>query len=137
MLKNYAQGEGSSKKSVLLLKVGFLNIMFSSVRCTTQSFFLVNMVSLHWYLMRGQVAIALEKAALSDEYFIKRKLYPNVDYYSGLIYRYISWWLPCLLFSLGFPCCSSYLLLRFFSGQWDSQQNSSQFFLLFLAWLVG
>jgi citrate synthase len=39
-----------------------------------------------------EVAIALEKAALSDEYFIKRKLYPNVDFYSGLIYQ-----------ALGFP----------------------------------
>jgi citrate synthase len=51
-----------------------------------------------WYnskkyvLYVGQVAVALEKAALSDEYFIKRKLYPNVDFYSGLIYR-----------ALGFP----------------------------------
>lgn len=34
-----------------------------------------------------QVAVALEKAALSDEFFVKRKLYPNVDFYSGLIYR--------------------------------------------------
>ncbi|XP_021898323.1 citrate synthase 2, peroxisomal-like [Carica papaya] len=34
-----------------------------------------------------EVAVALEQAALSDEYFIKRKLYPNVDFYSGLIYR--------------------------------------------------
>ncbi|GMG98493.1 hypothetical protein Nepgr_000333 [Nepenthes gracilis] len=34
-----------------------------------------------------EVAVALEKAALSDEYFIERKLYPNVDFYSGLIYR--------------------------------------------------
>lgn len=34
-----------------------------------------------------EVAIALERAALSDEYFIKRKLYPNVDFYSGLIYK--------------------------------------------------
>jgi len=32
------------------------------------------------------IAIELEKIALSDEYFIKRKLYPNVDFYSGLIY---------------------------------------------------
>ncbi|KAB2044832.1 hypothetical protein ERO13_D01G097233v2, partial [Gossypium hirsutum] len=32
-----------------------------------------------------EVAISLEKAALSDEYFIKRKLYPNVDFYSGTI----------------------------------------------------
>lgn len=34
-----------------------------------------------------EVATALEKAALSDEYFISRKLYPNVDFYSGLIYK--------------------------------------------------
>ncbi|XP_020600132.1 LOW QUALITY PROTEIN: citrate synthase 3, peroxisomal-like [Phalaenopsis equestris] len=34
-----------------------------------------------------EVAVALEKAALSDDYFVKRKLYPNVDFYSGLIYR--------------------------------------------------
>merc|ERR1719230_1502729 len=33
------------------------------------------------------VAMELEKIALSDEYFIKRKLYPNVDFYSGLIYK--------------------------------------------------
>jgi citrate synthase len=34
-----------------------------------------------------EIAVALEKIALSDEYFIKRKLYPNVDFYSGLIYK--------------------------------------------------
>jgi len=39
-----------------------------------------------------EVAEALEKAALSDPYFIQRKLYPNVDFYSGLIYK-----------ALGFP----------------------------------
>ncbi|KAJ7542326.1 hypothetical protein O6H91_10G100900 [Diphasiastrum complanatum] len=39
-----------------------------------------------------EVAVELEKAALSDDYFVKRKLYPNVDFYSGLIYR-----------ALGFP----------------------------------
>ncbi|CAG8688099.1 22244_t:CDS:10 [Gigaspora margarita] len=33
------------------------------------------------------VAMGLEKIALEDEYFIKRKLYPNVDFYSGLIYK--------------------------------------------------
>ncbi len=32
-------------------------------------------------------AVALEKAALADDYFIQRKLYPNVDFYSGLIYK--------------------------------------------------
>ena len=35
------------------------------------------------------VAKRLEEVALSDEYFISRKLYPNVDFYSGLIYRAI------------------------------------------------
>lgn len=34
-----------------------------------------------------EIAMELEKIALSDEYFIKRKLYPNVDFYSGLIYK--------------------------------------------------
>jgi citrate synthase len=38
------------------------------------------------------VALALEKAALSDDYFIKRRLYPNVDFYSGIILQ-----------SMGFP----------------------------------
>ena len=38
------------------------------------------------------IALKLEEVALSDEYFIKRKLYPNVDFYSGLIYQ-----------ALGFP----------------------------------
>ncbi|KAI8819514.1 citrate synthase-like protein, partial [Chytriomyces cf. hyalinus JEL632] len=33
------------------------------------------------------VAIELERIALSDEYFIKRNLYPNVDFYSGIIYK--------------------------------------------------
>jgi citrate synthase len=34
-----------------------------------------------------EIAVELEQIALSDEYFIKRKLYPNVDFYTGLIYR--------------------------------------------------
>jgi citrate synthase len=39
-----------------------------------------------------KIAMELEKQALADEYFIKRKLFPNVDFYSGLIYS-----------ALGFP----------------------------------
>jgi citrate synthase len=34
-----------------------------------------------------QIALELEKIALEDEYFVQRKLYPNVDFYSGLIYE--------------------------------------------------
>ena len=33
------------------------------------------------------IALELERVALQDEYFIKRKLYPNVDFYSGMIYQ--------------------------------------------------
>ena len=33
------------------------------------------------------IAIELERIALQDDYFVKRKLYPNVDFYSGLIYQ--------------------------------------------------
>jgi len=34
-----------------------------------------------------EIAIELEQVALKDEYFVQRKLYPNVDFYTGLIYR--------------------------------------------------
>jgi citrate synthase len=34
-----------------------------------------------------EIALELERIALEDEYFIKRKLYPNVDFYSGIIYQ--------------------------------------------------
>jgi citrate synthase len=39
-----------------------------------------------------QIADKLEKAALSDDYFVSRNLYPNVDFYSGILFR-----------ALGFP----------------------------------
>jgi citrate synthase len=34
-----------------------------------------------------KIALELERIALEDEYFVSRKLYPNVDFYSGLIYQ--------------------------------------------------
>ncbi len=34
-----------------------------------------------------EIALELERVALSDDYFVSRKLYPNVDFYTGLIYR--------------------------------------------------
>ncbi|HET8753203.1 MAG TPA: citrate synthase [Salinimicrobium sp.] len=46
------------------------------------------------------IAKALEKAALEDEYFIKRKLYPNVDFYSGIIYRAMG--IPTEMFTVMF-----------------------------------
>ncbi|MEP6954232.1 MAG: citrate/2-methylcitrate synthase, partial [Solirubrobacteraceae bacterium] len=46
------------------------------------------------------IALELEKIALEDEYFIKRKLYPNVDFYSGLIYEAMG--LPVSMFPVMF-----------------------------------
>ena len=47
------------------------------------------------------VAMALEKVALEDSYFIEKKLYPNVDFYSGIILKAIgrprAWWCPVQL----------------------------------------
>ncbi|MGZ6709621.1 MAG: citrate synthase [Solirubrobacteraceae bacterium] len=47
-----------------------------------------------------EIALELEKIALEDEYFIDRKLYPNVDFYSGLIYEAMG--LPVSMFPVMF-----------------------------------
>ena len=46
------------------------------------------------------IAVELEKRALNEEYFIKRKLYPNVDFYSGIIYQAIG--IPTNMFTVMF-----------------------------------
>ncbi|MBI5853550.1 MAG: citrate synthase [Planctomycetes bacterium] len=46
------------------------------------------------------IAKALEEAALNDPYFVERKLYPNVDFYSGIIYRAIG--IPTDMFTVMF-----------------------------------
>jgi citrate synthase len=46
------------------------------------------------------LAKALEDAALSDDYFVSRKLYPNVDFYSGIIYRAMG--IPTEMFTVMF-----------------------------------
>jgi citrate synthase len=46
------------------------------------------------------IAKGLEEAALNDEYFIARKLYPNVDFYSGIIYRAMG--IPTEMFTVMF-----------------------------------
>jgi len=58
-----------------------------------------------------EIALELERIALEDEYFIKRKLYPNVDFYSGLIYQ-----------AMGYP--TDYFTVLFAMGRlpgWLSQ----------------
>ena len=46
------------------------------------------------------LALELEKIALEDEYFVERKLYPNVDFYSGIIYRALG--IPTSMFTVMF-----------------------------------
>jgi citrate synthase len=59
------------------------------------------------------VALELEKIALSDDYFVSRKLYPNVDFYSGLIYEALT--IPVDMFPVMFaiPRTSGWL------AQWE------------------
>jgi citrate synthase len=59
------------------------------------------------------IALELEKIALEDEYFIKRKLYPNVDFYSGIIYQAMGF--PVAMFPVLFaiPRTSGWI------AQWD------------------
>ena len=46
------------------------------------------------------IARALEQEALNDPYFVERKLYPNVDFYSGIIYRAMG--IPVEMFTVMF-----------------------------------
>jgi citrate synthase len=66
------------------------------------------------------IALELERIALSDDYFIKRKLYPNVDFYSGLIYQ--SMGLPMDMFPVLFaiPRTSGWI------AQWEEMLNDPE-----------
>ncbi len=59
---------------------------------------LLNKLGIHDPLL--DIAMKLEEIALKDEYFVKRKLYPNVDFYSGIIYRAIG--IPVNMFPVMF-----------------------------------
>jgi citrate synthase len=67
-----------------------------------------------------KIALELEKIALEDEYFVKRKLYPNVDFYSGLIYEALSF--PPEMFTVLFaiPRTSGWL------AQWSELVDDSE-----------
>jgi citrate synthase len=47
-----------------------------------------------------ELALRLEEIALKDEYFVAKKLYPNVDFYSGIIYRALG--IPKSMFTVMF-----------------------------------
>ena len=61
-------------------------------------FDVLNQLGIHSKLL--EIAVELEEIALKDDYFVERKLYPNVDYYSGVIYNAIG--TPASMFTANF-----------------------------------
>jgi citrate synthase len=66
------------------------------------------------------IAKKLEKVALEDEYFVKRGLYPNVDFYSGIIYRAIG--VPTEMFTVMFALGR----LPGWIGQWKEMRENNE-----------
>ncbi|HEY9228115.1 MAG TPA: citrate synthase [Gemmatimonadaceae bacterium] len=67
-----------------------------------------------------EIALKLEEAALNDEYFISRKLYPNVDFYTGLIYRSMAF--PTDFFTVLFAVARTAGWL----SQWEEMLNDKE-----------
>jgi citrate synthase len=67
-----------------------------------------------------EIALKLEEAALNDEYFISRKLYPNVDFYTGLIYRSMAF--PTDYFTVLFAVARTAGWL----AQWEEMLNDKE-----------
>jgi len=67
-----------------------------------------------------EIALKLEEAALSDDYFVSRKLYPNVDFYTGLIYRSMAF--PTDYFTVLFAVARTAGWL----AQWEEMLNDKE-----------
>lgn len=67
-----------------------------------------------------EVAMKLEEAALQDEYFVQRKLYPNVDFYSGIIYKALG--IPVEMFTVMFAIART----AGWVSHWLEQQNDPE-----------
>ena len=67
------------------------------------------------------IALQLEEIAIKDDYFIEKKLYPNVDFYSGLIYRALN--IPVNMFPVMFAMGR----LPGWIAQWKELQEDKQF----------
>jgi citrate synthase len=67
-----------------------------------------------------EVAMKLEEAALKDDYFVARKLYPNVDFYSGLIYKALN--IPTEMFTVMFAIART----AGWVSHWLEQQNDPE-----------
>jgi len=66
------------------------------------------------------IALELERIALEDDYFVKRKLYPNVDFYSGLIYQAMGFPVDMFPVLFAIPRTSGWL------AQWDEMLNDPE-----------
>jgi citrate synthase len=67
-----------------------------------------------------EIALELERIALSDDYFVSRKLYPNVDFYTGLIYRSMAF--PTDFFTVLFAVARTSGWL----AQWEEMLNDKE-----------
>ena len=67
-----------------------------------------------------EIALELERIALSDDYFVSRKLYPNVDFYTGLIYRSMAF--PTDFFTVLFAVARTAGWL----SQWEEMLNDKE-----------
>src|SRR5688572_721055 len=67
-----------------------------------------------------EIALELERIALSDDYFVSRKLYPNVDFYTGLIYRSMAF--PTDFFTVLFAVARTTGWL----AQWEEMLNDKE-----------
>ena len=68
-----------------------------------------------------EVAMRLEEAALKDDYFVQRKLYPNVDFYSGIIYKALK--IPTEMFTVMFAIARTAGRV----SHWLEQQTDPEF----------
>ena len=67
-----------------------------------------------------EIAMELEKIALSDEYFIERKLYPNVDFYSGIIYKAMG--IPPSMFTVLFAVARTSGWISQWKEMWEDKE---------------
>ena len=67
------------------------------------------------------VAMKLEEAALKDDYFVQRKLYPNVDFYSGIIYKALK--IPTEMFTVMFAIARTAGWISHWLEQQDDPEN--------------
>jgi citrate synthase len=66
-----------------------------------------------------EMALELERIALEDEYFVSRKLYPNVDFYSGLIYQAMGFPVDMFPVLFAIPRAAGWI------AQWEEMLNDS------------